>query len=291
MFEKLFAKSGFSLDRLINFCEVAEKGSIVGVASGDLSRQSLISRQIKELEEFFEVELIRRKGRGLELTEEGRELAALGRQHFKNLADFSSRLQSGPWTADLITSNSVAQWQLLPRLKKVLAAHPELRLHIHHGQTEEMISQLRDGMMDLAILRKDARVEAFETAPWGDMTFALYLPKSLVAKRPASYASALTSAPLALPLGGGLRSWVEASADEKKSPLQVNVSCTSYLQALPLVQAELCGAVLPEAAGASLPKGKFHSWTLPFSYPLVLAWTKRNAQTRPQLIRLIKSLS
>ena len=79
------------MDRLANFCAVADEGSIAIVAKGDPSRQSLISRQIRELESFFGVELVRRKGRGLEITEAGRELAAIGRKNFKGLEDYSAR--------------------------------------------------------------------------------------------------------------------------------------------------------------------------------------------------------
>ena len=52
MFENLFAKHGVSLERLKTFLEVAQAGSIVEAAHGDLTRQSQYSRQIKELEEF-----------------------------------------------------------------------------------------------------------------------------------------------------------------------------------------------------------------------------------------------
>ena len=57
MFEHLFAERGLSLDRLKTLIEVAKAGSIAAAARGDSARQSLYSRQIKELEEFFGVEL------------------------------------------------------------------------------------------------------------------------------------------------------------------------------------------------------------------------------------------
>ena len=59
MFEHLFAERGLSLDRLKTLIEVAKAGSIAAAARGDSARQSLYSRQIKELEEFFGVELAR----------------------------------------------------------------------------------------------------------------------------------------------------------------------------------------------------------------------------------------
>lgn len=63
MFENLFSIGGLSIERLKSFIDVAERGSIARVADGDPSRQSLISRQIGELESFFGVELTKRKGK------------------------------------------------------------------------------------------------------------------------------------------------------------------------------------------------------------------------------------
>ena len=72
MSDDLLQHSGLSLDRLQSFCCVAEAGGVTKAAKGDPARQSLFSRQIKELEEFFGVELMRRSGRGVALTEAGR---------------------------------------------------------------------------------------------------------------------------------------------------------------------------------------------------------------------------
>ena len=55
---KLFLKSGLSLERLRAFLLFREAGSITRAAGGDPVRVSLISRQLRELEEFFEVELV-----------------------------------------------------------------------------------------------------------------------------------------------------------------------------------------------------------------------------------------
>ena len=49
MFEHLFAERGLSLDRLKTLIEVAKAGSIAAAARGDSARQSLYSRQIKEI--------------------------------------------------------------------------------------------------------------------------------------------------------------------------------------------------------------------------------------------------
>jgi DNA-binding transcriptional LysR family regulator len=88
MFEKLFAESGFSLDRLRALLEVGAAGSIAKAAGGDPVRQSQYSRQIKELEDFFRTRLIERHGKGTRLTVSGRELARISRFIMLGLCNF-----------------------------------------------------------------------------------------------------------------------------------------------------------------------------------------------------------
>lgn len=63
MFTKLLSKGGLSLDRLRALLEVGAAGSIVKAAGGDPVRQSQYSRQIKELEDFFQTKLVERHGK------------------------------------------------------------------------------------------------------------------------------------------------------------------------------------------------------------------------------------
>ena len=71
MFENLFAQSGLSLERLKTFREIVAAGGITAAVGNDSNRQSQFSRQLKELERYFGVELLKR-GRGpAELTDAG----------------------------------------------------------------------------------------------------------------------------------------------------------------------------------------------------------------------------
>src|SRR5476649_1647145 len=165
MYQEVLSQSGFSMERLGNFCSVADAGSIVGAAKGDPVRQSLISRQIRELESFFGVELIRRRGRGLELTDAGRELAAVGRENFKGLADYAARCRGAAWTVRIVTSNSVASWLVLPRLKTLEKSGGNIRFEIYHEQTREMVTATREGIYDIAFVRdrKSTRLNSSHT--------------------------------------------------------------------------------------------------------------------------------
>jgi hypothetical protein len=51
-FDRLFARSGLSLDRLRTFLAVAAAGNPARAAKGDPTRQAQFSRQVNELEGF-----------------------------------------------------------------------------------------------------------------------------------------------------------------------------------------------------------------------------------------------
>ena len=116
MFESVLAERGLSLDRLKNFCAIAEAGGIARTAGGDPAKQSLYSRQVRELEHFFGTELTRRKGKGIELTEQGLELARQARAHLISLADFKKSCAGQPVQFRIASGNGVIEWLLIQTL-------------------------------------------------------------------------------------------------------------------------------------------------------------------------------
>lgn len=223
------------MERLASFCAVADAGSIARVADKDPTRQSLISRQIRELETFFGVELVRRKGSGLELTEAGRELAAVGRENFKGLADFAARCAGAPWTVRMVASNSVAYWLVLPRLKRLEKDCPKIRFEIYHEQTREIVTTTREGTYDIAFVHEDALDSGLKKTVLGSVGHSVLVPKSLRRKAPTDL-TGLVRVPMALPIGGRMRSLMDDLAAKAGITLQVAVGCSSYLQSAQLFE-------------------------------------------------------
>jgi len=156
MVSGLLSESGLSLDRLESFCLVAQAGGVTKAARGDPARQSLFSRQIKELEEFFGIELIRRKGRGVALTEAGERLNLIARDCFAALSDFKGGCKSRPVEVVIGTGDSVIQWLLMPRLDELRKRLPDVRLKFLNLPTAEAVKRVADGMIDFALVRKNA---------------------------------------------------------------------------------------------------------------------------------------
>src|SRR5436190_1180932 len=96
MFDRLLSRRGLSFDRLRSLVDFAETGSITRAARGDPNRQSQYSRQIKELEQFFGIELTQRRGKGIALTEAGKRLVLIARETFLSLNDFEGTNRNQP---------------------------------------------------------------------------------------------------------------------------------------------------------------------------------------------------
>ncbi len=288
MYQNLLSRTGLSLDRLANFCQFADEGSIAKAAKGDIIRQSLISRQIRDLSEYFGVELVRRKGRGLELTAAGRELAAIGKNHFNGLNDFLARCENTEWTARIVASNSVGFWLVLPAIEKVRARMPNVRIEIHHEQTREMATATREGTYDLAFIRQDAILPGLKSRVLRKVGHSFLVPKKLSPKAPRDLGKVLDSFPTALPIGGRMREALEEIAAKRGRELKVSVACTSYLHAAKVLESGSAAAVLPDLALPFLDRSKYHALALPEKFTLCLVWSARNVATRPALGELVE---
>lgn len=273
----ILTRSGISLERLRSLLAFADAGSIVRAANGDPVRSSLISRQLGELEKFFEVELVAKRGKGLVLTEEGRRLTALVREQFQALEDFGKSTTGKSVRLSLAGGNTILEWLIAPRLGP--SAIEGVEFDLHHERQSEMIEHLQEGSLDLALIAKEPLGRQFATAPLGAIEYALYIPKKLGGG--SNLRETLREVPLALPIGGRVRDAVIKFAGE----LQVGtLGTTGYLNAIASVKAGHYASILPTLAAHDLGDTA-RSIKIPESVipkrQIVLAWKRRMADTRP----------
>lgn len=287
MIDDLLQHGGLSLDRLQSFCRVAEAGGVTKAAKGDPARQSLFSRQIKELEEFFGVELIRRSGRGVALTEAGRQLHALAREQLLGLQDFKLSCARERTQLTLAAGDSLIQWLLLPRLPRLLAVLPAVSLRILNLSSAEIASQLTEGTLDIGIVRSGAITGKLKTVPLGELRFAIFVPGRLLGQeRPAQCTPAVIARlPLAVLEGeGAFRSELDKLSRRGKVKWDVRIELSSFPLVAKAVQGGACAAVLPELARGEFRPDEFMvvkpDWLRPLTREMVLAWNPRLARVR-----------
>lgn len=295
-FESLFGRGGLSLDRLRNFVLIAEAGGLSRAAERDATRMSLFSKQIKELESFFGVALTCRRGRTVQLTEAGRQLAQLARAYLSGLEDFQRTCQGVPQTLSIGSGNSVLEWLLLPQIAKLRHALPQTRFELHTGRTGDLVQRLADMSVDLALIREDAVLRPLKCQRLFLMNYSLFVPRALAPKlTPEGLRAGIGGIPLATSVGGQFRENLEAAAIKAKWDLKIELSCSSFTQAARAVATGAFGGVLPSLARAEFAPREIMEFELPFlkSYarPLAVAWNPRLTAVRPVVEAALKALN
>jgi DNA-binding transcriptional LysR family regulator len=289
MFVELLSQGGLSFDRLQSFCLVAQAGGVTKAARGDPARQSLFSRQIKELEEFFGTELIRRKGRGIVLTDAGARLNVITRECFASLLDFKSQCKDQPVEVVIGAGESVIQWLLMPRLDRIRERIPNVRLKFLNLPTGEAVKRLVDGLIDFAFVRKDAVTRQLRAKALGVMGYSLFLPASLRAAHGRKDGlKILDGLPLATLEGeGSFRSALSAVAGKQCVQVNIQVECSSFPLAARAVAGGKVAAILPSIAAADLEVTGAEEVAVPFlkafDREMSLATSPRRMRIRPVL--------
>ncbi len=143
------------LDRLAVLVAIAKHGTTTAAAEALHFSQPTVSHHLKRLEAETGAVLVRRVGRGLELTEEGRRLAERGEEilglmrRAQSELDAAVSLQTGHVRLAIFPS---AMATLAPRIVTDLQSrHPGLTLDITEAEPPEAERLLLEGEIDLAV--------------------------------------------------------------------------------------------------------------------------------------------
>jgi DNA-binding transcriptional LysR family regulator len=251
--------SGFTIERLRVFCRVAESGSIVLAAQGDSTRQSQYSRQIKELEEFFRVKLFDRVSNSIRLTDDGKKLAATTHSYFR----FVEELRAGSARDEGIrigAGEGVFRWLLMPRLVALQEMAGPAHLELFTTGTRQSIESVKSGLLDLAIVRRESADDSLEALPCGSLSFALVVPRKMLAARGDGRTQLPPKIPLALHTGDSIHiKGVMALAERLGVKFDIRVRAESSNLLVSAIENADLAAVVPVPALSVLPKGRFAS--------------------------------
>jgi DNA-binding transcriptional LysR family regulator len=149
-----------TLRQLEYFVAVAEEQSITRAALKCHVTQAAISQALKELEAVLGVQLaIRRKAKGVHLTQTGREVATRSRtllgavRHLVSAADETA--ESGTYTVGCFTTLSPI---VIPEVAEfVTRRYPRVRLQIVEGPGPEIQERMLRGQIDLCFVYEAQR--------------------------------------------------------------------------------------------------------------------------------------
>lgn len=246
MEESLFSRGGLSLDRLSSLCELAQHGSLAKAAKGDVVRQSQFSRQLRELGEFFGVELTRRRGKGVELTPAGKELAALGREILGGLESFRRSQRGEAHVVRIGAGESLIQWQVLPRLSTLRRALPNTLIVLKNRRGGEILTELLESELDFGLVDHEELPAGMGSVRLGTVRYALFVRNGF-AVRP-KWREVLDLPWVGLEGEGRLMRAFQKTAEKLGVALKASVQCSSFPTVARALTETEGFAVLPVAA-------------------------------------------
>lgn len=162
------------------FVAVAEKHHFSLAAAGLGVSQSTLSQALSALESGIGVQLIERSTRRVFLTAEGEQLLPHAQGVIESVARFAAAAAgvSDPLqgTIRLGLIPTVAPYVLPAVLAGATERLPELSLRVVEDQTERLLSALREGAIDAALLALPAEASGITEIPIYDEDFVLALP-------------------------------------------------------------------------------------------------------------------
>ncbi len=285
MFARLLAQSGLSLDRLRALVEVGACGSIVRAAEGDPTRQSQYSRQLKELEDFFQTALVERYGKHVRLTAQGRELARISRFFLLGISNF----QRGCLAEGQVYRIGASATFILAFLLKVLAAtgftQSGIRFQVETASNDDIERRLHELTLDFGVVTRESLSRPLQTAELGGCGLRLWVPRGLCrSEQHARRAFKQRKLPLAL----ALNELPPAAVDFLRENEPV-LNCESFVQAQLALCEDGMAALLPTFLLPAGRSGQFMKLRLPalkscqWSYHL--AWNPRLLRLNPHAAR------
>lgn len=141
------------LRRLRYFVAVAEYGNISKAAERIFLTQPALSRQIKTLEEEVGHPLIERRAHSIELTPTGKALLDEARDLLRHADEALERVRSCARSVRLCIgyAPSLASGLLSHAVESFMQKHANVRVELRDLSSQEMLDQLQDGRIDIAI--------------------------------------------------------------------------------------------------------------------------------------------
>lgn len=143
------------IDRARTFLEIVHSGSFLRAADRLHVTQTTVSARIRTLEEEIGRQLFVRNRNGAQLTPAGREFERFAQSLVQiwERARHQLAIPAGR-TSVVALGGELSLWNplLLDWLVWMKKAKPEIAIHAHVGVPDQLIDQLRTGVLDIAVL-------------------------------------------------------------------------------------------------------------------------------------------
>ena len=162
------------------FLAVAREGSVTGAAKVLHVTQPTLSRQLRELEEELGVRLLVRHSHSVSLTPDGMRLRKRAEEVVdmieKTEAEFAVREETIGGDIHIGAGETRGMRHVAAIIQEIRNEHPDVRIHLHSGNLEDVAERLDKGLLDFGILIQPADLSKYdyvnlpEKDVWGVIT-------------------------------------------------------------------------------------------------------------------------
>ncbi|OLT11035.1 hypothetical protein BJF79_24790 [Actinomadura sp. CNU-125] len=150
------------------FVAIIDHGGVTRAAEALYVAQPSVSQALRTLEQRLGVVLFERVGRGLRLTDAGRELEVRARSVLAEVDEARervgrvARLDAGRLT--VAAASTLAIHPLGPWVKRLLDAHPGLQVHVREpGSVAGVLAEVTDGAAEIGLVELPVHKASLET--------------------------------------------------------------------------------------------------------------------------------
>ena len=149
------------------FLAVVREGTISGAANAEHVSQPALSRQMHDLEEELGVTLFERGSRRITLTEEGmilrrrcEEIVRLVHQTEREVSEVRRNISGDIYIG---AGESHVFHYISKTAASIIAEYPGIRFHVVSGDTKDLLEDLENGVIDLALVFSDFDRASFQS--------------------------------------------------------------------------------------------------------------------------------
>ncbi|MBM09397.1 MAG: LysR family transcriptional regulator [Magnetovibrio sp.] len=165
--------------QLRTFYAVAREGSFTAAADALHISQPTLSSQIQNLEALYGVELFRRHGRGVELTETGKQLMEIAHRIVSNQEEAITFLKAvNGLEAGRLRIGAVGSYQAAEILAAFHQDYPGIHVSLNFGNSSEILNDVIDYRVDIGIIGRQTDDAALYTMHYSDPQPIIIVPKS-----------------------------------------------------------------------------------------------------------------
>lgn len=162
--------------QLRSFHAVASQGGFTAAGGALRIGQPTVTRQVKQLEQHFGVELFSRHGRHVHLTPVGKSLFDITRRIFTLEHEARDLLNAaGGFHSGHLEVGAVGPYHVTEMLAKFHERYPNLSLSVRMGNSQAVLRDLLDFKTDVAILAQIGEDERFHTVHYSEHPLLVFV--------------------------------------------------------------------------------------------------------------------